>query len=176
MSGHNFCSFKNNKRKSEANTASQEIKRKGGFCKLLQPAWGTISMTLSLEVKSLGWCPGGLCRPPRSKRPSARTRVPVPQTRIRTWAPGAMPALLGQTWLTPKRMPSRVTQQGNKVIMVSTFTSKMGVVILRSSEFSGGNVACGAGQPWVWIPALTTTSHVPSGWSLPLSEFVYSSV
>lgn len=60
LSVQNFCNFKNNKkgRKCCANTALKDIKRKGGISKLLEPVWGIISVTLSLEVKSLGWYPG----------------------------------------------------------------------------------------------------------------------
>ena len=57
MNVYNLGNFKNNKKEEKyTNTATQKIKRKDGFCKLLLPMWGTIPVTPSLRVKSPGCC------------------------------------------------------------------------------------------------------------------------
>jgi len=62
MNAHNLGNFKNNKKEEKyTNIATEEIKRKDGFCKLLLLMWGTIPVTPSLRVKSLGGCLESLC-------------------------------------------------------------------------------------------------------------------
>lgn len=137
MSVYDFCNFKNNKteKKSYANIASKEVKRKGSFCKLPQPAWGTISVTVpGGQVPELVSRSEGLCCSQRAKRAAAQARTPVPQTDLHLGSPSHASCSRPTNTASPNRMPLGDRQQGNKVMQVSTFISRVGILTLRSSE------------------------------------------
>lgn len=96
---------------------------------MLEPVWGTVSMSPSWEAKSLGWCPGvKVCAALEGQR--GRHPEPGSQSHKAGSEPGlslALQAILGpQTWPIPNRVPLRDRQQGNKVIKVSIFRALLG--------------------------------------------------